>query len=258
MHKCILVMHIKRLLALCLLLLCAQTYAKDRVQIVEENAPAVVAVNVLRSDGSVFTGTGFVITSNGIIATSLHVLQKALLLNITFNTGVVSGQAVPFAVDEKTDLALLKIAAWNLPAVTLGNSDSVLPGQEITVIGNPRRLQNTVSSGLISQVRKQADGILWHQISAPISPSSSGSPVFNEQGEVISVAFASVSGEENQNLNFAIPSNYVMRLLQDSGYSHFIAMPTEEPPSKLSLWQRFVEHIKLSWKSLYRLFHHNR
>ena len=163
----------------------------DHVGIARENAPAVVAVNVIKKDGATFTGTGFLVTPEGLIATNKHVTEDALFVNITFNTGVVSGEAKEIATSSNVDLALLKIEGAHLPHVTLGDSDTVLPGQTITVIGNPRRLQNTISSGLISQVRKKPDGTIWHQISAPISHSSSGSPVFNAQGKVISVAFAS-------------------------------------------------------------------
>lgn len=221
----------------------------NHVRIAEESAPAVVAVNVVKKDGSTFTGTGFVLTPDGLIATSRHVAQDSLYINITFNNGAVSGEAIPVASAGNVDLALLKIQARNLPYIRLGNSDFVLPGQTITVIGNPRRLQNTISSGLISQVRKKADGIIWHQISAPISPSSSGSPVFNANGEVISIAFASYKGEGNQNLNFSVPSNYLLELIAAAGYQlpqteEFHPANTENP-----IWA----HIKKSWEILKRL-----
>lgn len=223
--------------------------AKTHVQIAEENAKNVVAVNVAKNDGTTFTGTGFVVHPDGLIATSRHVADNALYMNVTFNTGAVSGEAKLVAQATDVDLALLKIQAANLPTAVIGNSDTVLPGQIITVIGNPRRLQNTVSSGLISQVRQKANGVLWHQISAPISPSSSGSPVFNENGEVISVAFGSYKGEGNQNLNFAVPSNYLIQLMQSIGYT-----PTYTPlPSAQPEGNAFVRHIQKSWQILKRL-----
>ena len=146
------------------------------------------------------------------------------------------------AESQLVDLALLKIPAQGLPTVTLGNAQTVLPGQIITVIGNPRRLQNTVSSGLISQVRKKANGVIWHQISAPISPSSSGSPVFNEDGDVISVAFASFKGDGNQNLNFAVPANYLAQLIDKAGY-----LPPLRPQAVPAPQNAFVRHIQKSW-----------
>ena len=140
----------------------------DHVRIAEQNAPAIVAVNVIKADGSTFTGTGFVLTPDGLVATTRHVTKDALYINLTFNTGAVSGEAVPVAQAGNVDLALLQIHAKNLPHVTVVPSDTVLPGQTITVIGNPRRLQNTISSGLISQIRKKADGVLWHQTDNPV------------------------------------------------------------------------------------------
>ena len=238
----------------CLLPVCALCQTHDHVRIAQENAPAVVAVNVVKQDGSTFTGTGFVLTPDGLLATSRHVSADALYINVTFNNGVVAGEAVPVAQAGNVDISLLKIQAENLPTVKLGNSDEVLPGQTITVIGNPRRLQNTVSSGLISQVRKKADGIIWHQISAPISPSSSGSPVFNDKGEVVSVAFSSYKGEGNQNLNFSVPSNYLAELVRAAGYT----LPQRQEVAQQTVPKKknaFVTHIQKSWEILKRLFH---
>ena len=225
----------------------AQTH--DHIQIARKNMPAVVAVNVFKKDGSTFTGTGFVLTENGLIATNRHVLTDALYINLTFNNGITSGEAVPLAQSDRVDLALLQIQAQHLPYVKLGNSDTVQPGQTITVIGNPRRLQNTVTSGIISQIRLQKDGTIWHQISAPISPSSSGSPVFNTQGEVISIAFASLNAPENQNLNFAIPVNSLKDLLEQ----HNIILPNSNPFT--SSQNPFIRHVQKSWQILKQLLH---
>ena len=227
----------------------------QRIRLVHQNTPAIVAINVLKKDGSTFTGTGFVVTPDGLIATSRHVSNNALYMNVTFSDGTVSAEAKTVANAQKVDLALLKIQAQHLPAVNVVSSALVQPGQSITVIGNPRRLQNTVSSGLISQIRKKADGTLWHQISAPISPSSSGSPVFNKEGNVISVAFASYSGENNQNLNFAVPSDYLIELVHAAGYT----LKSDQPPAKKTVSEpdnenAFVRHVKKSWEILKRIF----
>lgn len=229
----------------------------DHVRIAEQNAPAIVAVNVIKADGSTFTGTGFVLTPEGLVATTRHVTKDALYINLTFNTGAVSGEAVPVAQAGNVDLALLQIHAKNLPHVTVVPSDTVLPGQTITVIGNPRRLQNTISSGLISQIRKKADGVLWHQISAPISPSSSGSPVFDHNGNVISVVFGSYKGEGNQNLNFSVPSNYLIQLVKAAGLQ---LPPSTEEEDTLTAKPTQTDnpvwaHLKKSWSILMRLLH---
>ncbi len=237
--------------------------ALPRVQVVHQNSPAVVAVNVARKDGTSFTGTGFVLTPEGLIATSRHVTEGARYMNITFSNGRVSSEAKIIVCTSTVDLCLLKIAARNLPTVTVASSARVMPGQDITVIGNPRRLQNTVSSGLISQVRQKSNGVVWHQISAPISPSSSGSPVFDTNGNVISVAFASYPGAENQNLNFAVPSDYLLQLIHQAGYrlppprkvSVSQTAVAEEPSAPKNWWQAFRRHCQKSWELLLRIIH---
>ncbi len=94
-------------------------------------------------------------------------------------------------------------------------------GQPVIVVGNPEGLEQTVSNGLISAIR-EFDGRKLFQISAPISEGSSGSPVFNDHGEVIGVVVSSI--EKGQNLNFAVPINYAKPLLEQS---------IEEPISSL-------------------------
>ena len=230
----------------------AQTQALGHVQIAQRNIPAIVAVNVLQKDTSTLTGTGFIIAPNGLLATNLHLVKDSLYTNVTFSNGVLSGEAELVAQDTKTDLALLKIEAQHLPYVTLSTTqpNQVWPGQTITVIGNPRRLQNTVSSGIISQLRPQKDGTLWHQISAPISPSSSGSPVFNDQGNVIGVVTASLAGEGNQNLNFAIPAAYLTQLVEQAGFTLPVD-PTHEAFSQ----NPFIRHVQKAWQITKRLLH---
>jgi len=225
----------------------------DHVKIAEQNSAAVVAINVIKQDGSTFTGTGFVLTPDGLIATNRHVSQDSIFINITFNNGVVSGEAKEITKADNVDLALLKINAKNLPFVTLGDSETVRPGQTITVIGNPRRLQNTISSGLISQVRVKSNGIIWHQISAPISHSSSGSPVFNADGEVVSIAFATYLGEGNQNLNFAVPVNYLKTLVAQYGYT-LPEKSANTPKKEIHAANALTEHLKKSWDILIRMF----
>ncbi|MGB2578714.1 S1-C subfamily serine protease [Elusimicrobium simillimum] len=230
-----------------LLLLAAPLAAMSHIEIAEEYSPAVVTINVANSKGGTFNGTGFIVSSDGLIATSRHVVDGAIYMNVTFNTGLVSDEAQLVAVSKAVDLALIKINARDLPTVVLGDSDYALPGAIITVIGNPRRLQNTVTSGLISQVRLIREGVVWHQISAPISPSSSGSPVFDAKGQVVSVAFSTYKGEENQNLNFAIPSNYLKTLMLDNGYHPPV-------PAQKRKGTGIGAYLQKCWHSLTALF----
>ena len=208
----------KILTFLFLTLLSLNTFAEEKTytQIEDLYGESIVSVNVLKKDGSSYSGTGFIIDTDGLIATAAHVIKDALAVNFTFKNGVVSKDANILAVssEETIDLAVLQIPVNNLPYAILGNSSEVKAGQEIIVIGNPRRLQNTITNGLISQLRKISPGVVWQQISAPISPSSSGSPVFDKQGKVIGIVTSSLKGEGNQNLNFSTPSNYLLDLIK--------------------------------------------
>lgn len=198
------------------LLLPAAVCAKNHADIAKENAPSVVTVNVLKKDGAITMGTGFIVAEHGVIAAAEHVVRDSLYINVTFATGVSSAEAAVIAASTERDLALLRIEAQNLPAVTLADSDYVCAGDRITIIGHPWGLQNTVTSGLVSQVRQLKDGMVMHQISAAIAPSSSGSPVFNKRGEVVSVAVSGHKEAQGGNFNFAVPSNYLAELMKSA------------------------------------------
>ena len=100
------------------------------------------------------------------------------------------------------------------PSLSLGNSDTVQVGETVYAVGNPQGLEGTFSQGIVSSIRQVgSDKVL--QITAPISPGSSGGPVLNSKGEVIGVSVATFRG--GQNLNFAIPSNYLKVLIAKAG-----------------------------------------
>ena len=247
----------KILIFISLLLIATASFAKkiSYSQIVELYGDSIVSVNVLRKDGTTYNGTGFIIDKNGLVATAGHVVKDAALINFTFKNGSISKEATLLAVspDENIDLAVLQIPNKNLPYVILGDSSQVIAGQKISVIGCPHRLQNTITNGLISQVRQISPEVIWFQISAPISPSSSGSPVFNKKGEVIAIALSSLKGEDIQNINFAIPSNYLFDLLNENK----IPFNNQDKPAEekeFSLTQKIINHIKTAWEILKQQF----
>ena len=182
-------------------------------------------------------------------------VKDASLINFTFKNGAVSKEATLLAVsqDETIDLAVLQIPYKNLPHVILDDSSKVIAGQKICVIGNPHRLQNTITNGLVSQIRQISPEVIWFQISAPISPSSSGSPVFNKKGKVIAIALSSLKGEGIQNINFAIPSNYLLDLLSENKIS-FSNQEELEEKQELSLSERITTYIKRAWEVLKEQF----
>ena len=114
------------------------------------------------------------------------------------------------AVDQENDLALLQVVIPNINPLPLGDSETVKIGEPVYVTGNPQTLQGTFSDGIISGIHNEKRRRF--QITAPISPGSSGGPVLNKEGKVIGIAFATIEG--GQNLNLAIPSEYVKALLE--------------------------------------------
>jgi len=156
-------------------------------------------------------GSGFVVGKNGEIATNYHVVEGASSALIKFANQ--EAKFTPMAIihkDADKDLAVLKISSPTSP-IGLGDDEINSVGQRVFAIGNPEGLEGTVSEGIISGFRKIDDTFRLMQITAPISPGSSGGPVLNGKGEVIGVASGSlISG---QNLNFAIPVTELKRLL---------------------------------------------
>ena len=159
-------------------------------------------------------GSGFFVRNNE-IASNLHVVKGA-------GSGYARlvGQRTKYeidgviAADPERDLVILGISGTRASVLTLGSSDAVQVGEPVYAVGNPQGLEGTFSQGIVSSIRKVgADKLL--QITAPISPGSSGGPVLNEKGQVIGVSVATYKG--GQNLNFAIPSNYLKTLLQNTG-----------------------------------------
>lgn len=155
-------------------------------------------------------GSGFLV-GDGEIVSNLHVAEGGVTGYAKFigNEKEYNIEHMA-AVDPERDLVVLKISTSHHQTLVLGNSDTVKVGDTVYVVGNPKGLEGTFSHGIISGIRRGAGHDLL-QITAPISPGSSGEPVINEKGEIIGV---SVGGyEDGQNLNFAIPSNYLKTLL---------------------------------------------
>ncbi len=160
-------------------------------------------------------GSGFFVQPN-LIATNYHVIEGAAKgtakLVGKYTTYSIEGVT---ATDRDNDLALLKITASGIKPLSPGDSDSVRIGETVYVAGNPKGLEGTFSDGIISS-RRDKDTKERLQMTAPISPGSSGGPVLNRKGEVIGVSFAQYRALDAENLNFAIPSKYLKALLARS------------------------------------------
>ena len=154
-------------------------------------------------------GSGFFVSS-GIIATNAHVIEgassgTARLVGSTETMQILG----TVAVDLNADLALLRVNG-SAPSLAITSATTPAVGDNVYVVGNPLGLEGTFSSGIISGARHVEDDSIL-QMTAPISPGSSGGPVMDSSGSVIGIAEATFGN--GQNLNFAVPASYLSRLL---------------------------------------------
>jgi S1-C subfamily serine protease len=201
------------LLLLVFWVLCAQdrVLAQTAKAIAAQSFPSVVLLLMEDQRGQpISLGSGFFV-QGGFVATNMHVIRGA-----TRGIAKLVGKSERaeilgvVATDTARDLALLHVKGLTAPLLPIGESKKVSIGEEAFVIGNPQGLEGTVSQGIVSGLRKVSDMEVI-QITAPISPGSSGGPVLDRTGQVIGVAVATFKG--GQNLNFAIPSDYLAALL---------------------------------------------
>jgi S1-C subfamily serine protease len=171
--------------------------------------PSVVIVFAYDNKGEFLKlGSGFFISQNGDIITNYHVLQGANSAEIKTSDGKTYPLTYIIAKDEQNDIIRLSADIPSKYVLPLSLSETIPEiGEKIIVYGSPLGLENTVSDGIVSSVREIYGYGKIVQITAPISPGSSGSPVLNMNGEVIGVA--SFQMIEGQNLNFAIPSEKI-------------------------------------------------
>lgn len=174
-------------------------------------------VGVNRRGAPVKQGSGFILTSDGLGATNYHVLQGVAGAAAECCDKKVFDVRYIEGADFDKDLVVFQLyendketKPQGLPSVTLGQVQDSSVGEHITTIGSPEGLENTVSDGIISAIR-QLNTVRVLQITAPISPGSSGGPVFSSSGEVIGVT--TFQFEKGQNLNFAIAADEIRPLL---------------------------------------------
>jgi serine protease Do len=156
-------------------------------------------------------GSGFVVSSDGLILTNAHVVEGSDQVKVTLKDGKTY-QGKVMGTDPLTDVAVIKIEATELPAVTFADSDTLQPGEWAIAIGNPLGLDNTVTTGIVSatdrssaQVGVADKRVSFIQTDAAINPGNSGGPLLNAQGQVIGINTAII--QNAQGLGFAIPVN---------------------------------------------------
>ncbi len=158
-------------------------------------------------------GSGFLVSQDGYIVTNNHVIKNATQMTVILNDGREYEASVK-GTDARTDLAVLKIEAQNLPYLTFGDSDALRVGEWVVAVGNPFGLEGTITKGIVSAKGRQDLGIATYedfiQTDAPIIPGNSGGPLLNVRGEVIGVNTAILSRSGGyMGIGLAIPSKMV-------------------------------------------------
>jgi Flp pilus assembly protein TadD len=204
--------------------------APDLVKLIKAVIPAVVTIVGYNDQGKISSsGSGFFINDQGHLITNYHVIRNMSNAKVKTRDGKIYPMTTVLAVDRKADLALCQL---DIP----GGSPNFLPvsrevpevGERVVVIGSPRLLELTVSDGIVSAIRTDTHAGQAIQMTAPISPGSSGGPVINLKGEVVGVSAFYRSG--GQNLNFAIPGHRILALQPGPGkpLAEYYSPPEQE------------------------------
>jgi S1-C subfamily serine protease len=175
----------------------------------------IIASN--RAGTAVSQGSGFIISSDGLAGSNYHVIKGSTEAIAECCSGRVFEIHSVEGADLEKDLVVFQLyergsadKPQNLPYVTLGSSKDVSVGDKVIAVGSPQGLENTISDGILSAVREYKS-IRYLQITAPISPGSSGGPVLNENGKMVGIA--TFQFEKGQNLNFAVDAEHIRPLL---------------------------------------------
>lgn len=168
-------------------------------------------------------GSGVIITDDGYIVTNNHVVEGAKNVSVTLNNGE-NYPATVIGTDSKTDIAVIKIEATNLPKATMGDSKALVVGDTVIAVGNPLgTLGGTVTSGIVSALDREItienETMNLLQIDAAINPGNSGGGLFNDQGQLVGIVNAketrTASGLSVEGLGFAIPCNDILTIIND-------------------------------------------
>jgi S1-C subfamily serine protease len=176
------------------------------------------------------TGSGFFISEDGRFVTNEHVIKGAKKMGVKMENGAHYTVEKISVASTRFDLVILQVHAKEVPFLKLETSGLPEVGTRIAVIGSPVSLEGTLSDGIVSAIRT-GDGGTWIQITAPISPGSSGSPVLNAEGRVLGIVTLGSNGRI-QNLNFARSVFDLIAL--DSRLSDLSRITAKETPLALS------------------------
>jgi serine protease Do len=161
-------------------------------------------------------GSGFFISADGYVLTNNHVVSDATDIFVTLTDGR-EFKAKVIGTDERTDVALLKIEAKNMPFLPIGDDSKIKKGQWVLAIGSPFGLDSTVTAGIVSAINRDTGEYLpFIQTDVAVNPGNSGGPLLNLSGEVIGINSQIISRSGGfMGISLAIPIDEVMRVVDE-------------------------------------------
>jgi len=248
-------------LATALIFAAFTVHAKTASEIYEQAAKSTVVVGNIDDKGKVHSMGSGVVLPNGNVVTNCHVVKGASRLKVRI--GDKEYPATLRYSDWDRDVCSLSIAGLSAPAVVVGNTKTLKVGAKVYAIGAPKGLELTLSDGIVSSLR-EVDGGHYIQTTAAISPGSSGGGLFDENGALVGLTTFYLA--EGQNLNFAVPVEWVKELASRSAKASAVAQPVTQWLNKaIELesrkdWPALLEHSRrwtkaqpaysLAWLSL--------
>ncbi len=227
-------------------------------------SPSVVKLIIKDEDNrEIGTGSGFVVgveekaagdkaRFESTIVTNYHVVYPAVGIEVRFPNRVTGTASQLLVEDLSADIAVLTVVSSTKPegVLKLCEGDAPPIGARVFAIGSPLGFSNTLSDGLVSGYREREGGAPWMQISTPISPGSSGGPLLSTSGCVLGMTTATAT--DGQNLNFAVPTKEISRVLNGPKKPHAVKEHELDPRvmcRKLSAEEkdkllRFAEHVE--------------
>src|SRR5260370_22242679 len=221
--------------------------SKTVEQLVEKVRKSIAVITFTGRDGKrQGLGTGFVVDADGLIATNLHVIGDARPISVQLGDKHYEVTSV-HASDRLLDLALLRVNAKNLPALSLGNSDDVKQGQAVVAFGNPLGLTHSVVSGVVSS-KREIEGRPMIQLAIPLERGNSGGPLLDLDGRVQGII--TMKSLVTSNLGFATPVNPLKTLIPKPyplPMSRWLTIGTLHPaqwtPVFGARWRQHAGHI---------------
>ena len=205
----------KKFILLIALLLLPALSSADNYSFFRNNQDSIVVVTAYNKKGEPLTeGTGFIASADGAVITNYHVIGIAKNIKVRSGIKVLNVEGVVYA-DKENDFVILRVKGKDLYPVKFGDAGKINSGEKVFIISSSKDSGNTISEGTFRRMRTISPGKRVVEITAPVSHGSSGSPIFNNEGEVIGLTTFLIKRTEN--LILAMPTDLIRDKLKISG-----------------------------------------